>query len=378
MAEEGETKPKPKSADLQPSAAKGKTAVDAVQPRTSTKPRSPVSKRWWWIGGGAAVLIVAVVAGALLLGKNSAPANGNTNTVRGVTTPRPLDGVRSDAVNPNPTPIAVMIENITESRPQSGLNKASVVYEALAEGGITRFVAVFGPFDPIPEIGPVRSARPYYVDFAAEYKAVYGHIGGSPQALDALRSYPGVDLNEFFNNRYFWRDHARAAPHNVYTSSDKLIFARRDKKAPEVASFTPWAFAVREAGPATADAKQKIAIPFSSFNYNVEWNYVADGNRYERSEAGKPHVLKDGSTVSAKNVVVQFVETSLIDTERLAMKTDGTGRAVVYRDGRAIEGAWVKTNGRTQWLDANGNAIPLNPGTTWVEVVPKDRAVTAT
>src|SRR5687768_16361805 len=105
----------------------------------------------------------------------------------------------------------------------------------------------------IPEIGPVRSARPYYVDFAAEYKALYAHVGGSPQALSQLRSYPGIDLDEIGNNRYFWRDKSRRAPHNTYTSSEKLIFARRDKKVPEQGSYKPWAWALAEAGPASPD-----------------------------------------------------------------------------------------------------------------------------
>lgn len=357
----------------------GGPSVDAVVPKSRTpispKRRIPLP----WLLGGAGVLALAAIVGALTLGqKRSVDTNRSPDGTK--TVARSLDGVRSNAENPNPTPVALVVENIVEARPQSGLDGASVVYEALAEGGITRFLAVFGPFGRLPEIGPVRSARPYSVDWAEEYGAVFGHVGGSPQALDLLQSYRGVDLNEFSNNRYFWRDRSRPAPHNVYTSSDKLIFARRDKKAPENASFEPWKFATTETGAARPDLSQTVAIPFSSFNYSVEWKYAATENQYERSQAGSPHLLKDGTRVSAKNVIVQYVKTSLIDAERLNMETIGTGRATVFRDGLAIEATWTKSKrgDHTQFTDASGSPVLLNPGTVWVEVVPSDRTVTVT
>lgn len=369
----------PKSPDPASSGARNVDAIVSKNKPVRVGRHLPKS----WILGGGGVLLVAATLGFLTLGKpgaNTTTSRLQTNTSGQV--PRALDGVLGNADVANPTPIAVMVENITESRPQSGLNEASVVYEALSEGGITRFMAVYGPFTDVPEIGPVRSARPYYVDWAEEYKAVYAHVGGSPQALDLLGSYRGIALNEFFNNRYFWRDHSRAAPHNVYTSSTKMVFARRDRKAPETGDFTPWQFlaplppnfAVQRATPQYIH----IAIPFSSFNYNVTWDYNPATNAYERSQANKPHVLKDGSRVTAMNIIVQYVTTSLIDPLRLSMETIGTGRATVFRDGTAIEGTWSKPKrgDHTQFLTTSGTPIPLEPGRIWVEVVPSDRTVT--
>lgn len=376
MATEERAKPTP---EREPSKNPRAPSVDAVVPKAKSGKPPRRALPLPWILAGVGVLALAGILGALTLGRSPrANTNGSAGTGRSVA--RALDGVVTNAENPNPTPAALVIENIVESRPQSGLNDASVVYEALAEGGITRFLAVFGPFGRIPEIGPVRSARPYFVDWAGEYGALFGYVGGSPQALDQLRSYRGVDLNEFFNNRYFWRDRSRPAPHNVYTSSDKLIFARRDKKVPETASYTPWRFADREAGPARSDLAQTIAIPFSSFNYNVEWKYDPTANRYGRSQAGAPHLLKDGSAVTAKNVIVQYVRTTLIDPLRLEMETVGSGRATVFRDGQAVEATWTKSKSgeHTQFTDTTGSPVPLNPGTTWVEVVPTDRTVTIT
>ncbi len=384
---DSEEQPKVEEAKKGSKAGKnGKTpnsrSVDAVLP-TSGKAAPRTSRPWLpWAIGGACVLLAAAIVGTLLLGggkkanTNSGSANHNTQA----SGTRALDGV-STTGETNPTPIAVMIENIVESRPPSGLDKASVVYEALAEGGITRFLAVFGPFENIPEIGPVRSARPYYVDWAEEYGAVYAHAGGSPQALETLRNDTYlIDFNQFVNGQYFWRDHSRVAPHNLYTSSDKLAFARRDKNVPATASFVPWTFATSEQGPATPATTQSVTIDFSSFNYKVEWRYDAGTNAYARYEAGSPHKVKGGAAITAKNVVVQFVDASLLDAERLTVTTVGSGRVQALRDGRVIEGTWSKPKrgDHTRFLDASGNPIPLTPGTTWVEEVPNGRTVTIT
>ena len=113
--------------------------------------------------------------------------------------------------------LAVMIENSLEARPQSGLTDAGVVFEAVAEGGITRFIALYQESEPLL-IGPVRSVRPYYLDWAAAFDAGIAHVGGSDAALQMVRSGNyGVDLDQFFNDAAYWRSKDRRAPHNVYT-----------------------------------------------------------------------------------------------------------------------------------------------------------------
>ncbi len=293
---------------------------------------------------------------------------------------RLLDGVLVPKKDVNPQPIAVMIENLESVRPQNGLNEASVVYETLAEGGITRFMAIY-PGPPAAErIGPVRSARHYYVDWAEEYKAVYAHAGGSPQALNKLYGNTHVtDVNQIGGDQgFFWRDGDLLAPHNLFTSGALLTFALRDKElSNNKGDFEPWTFSSIEQVGVTAET---ISIEFSTSAYNVQWLYEPTTKTYLRSNGGAPHLdALSLEPVASATVVVQYVATELLesDTGRIDITTVGSGDAVVFRQGIAIEGTWEKDgeNGRTQFLDANGKKIVLNRGTVWIEAVPNDRVI---
>ena len=166
------------------------------------------------------LLLVIAVGGAVWLGasvfsgklndwdpnKNtngSALENENTNEAAVNLVPRRIDGVLVQEDESNLYPTAIIIENLTAARPQSGLDKAQIVYEALAEGGITRFLAIYarGHTAEVPQIGPVRSARPYYIDWVEELGAMFVHIGGSPQALTEINKRDIFDLNQFFNSQ---------------------------------------------------------------------------------------------------------------------------------------------------------------------------------
>jgi hypothetical protein len=121
-------------------------------------------------------------------------------------------------------PLGVIIENHGDARPQSGLNNADLIYETVAEGGITRFLAIFHS-TPASEIGPVRSARDYFAELANEWGVLFAHVGGSDEVLAQLaqKQYKNIDsLNEFFFGKYFRRVKTRAAPHNTYTSHSEL------------------------------------------------------------------------------------------------------------------------------------------------------------
>jgi len=312
----------------------------------------------------------------LLLNENL-NASGAQNLV-----PRRLDGVLVPEDQANPYPVAIMIENLTAARPQSGLDKAQVVFEALAEGGITRFLAVFAREDShtAPEIGPVRSARPYYVDWAEEFDALYVHIGGSPQALRDIPARGIFDLNQFFNSKYFWRDRTRkvASEHTVFTSLEKMVFALRDKKRLDATpTYGTWKFKSDKPLADRPESVKPIVIDFSSFNYKVEYRYDKEKNDYVRYQAEKPHVMKAGDTIRAKNVLVAYTKTSLADSQRLAMETVGSGKALIFLDGTAVDGTWKKesTKDRLKFYDKDGNEVELNSGTTWVEIVPTDRVV---
>lgn len=278
------------------------------------------------------------------------------------------------------SPVGVMIENLPTTRPQSGLGAARLVYETLAEGGVTRFLAVVYPSDLSGKIGPVRSARHYYVDWIEELGLPYAHAGGSPQALQQIARDQVADVNGIGNAwRYFWRDHQRSAPHNLFTDGEHLIQALRElglNARPGVAS---WAFA--DPPPSRPEATATtIEVDFSGQAYTVRYEYDQAGNRYRRFNGGQPHL--DRSTdqqLSATNVVVQFVArpTSLGEKGRIDIQTTGQGRALVFNHGTVTEGIWKKPSvaERTQFFGVDGSPVTFNRGATWIAVVPDDRAV---
>lgn len=352
-----------------------------------TTPPTRANRRWLWIGVAAGV---AILAGAALTGYllTKSPTNENTavtpveNTNREVLFPRAIDGVLVPADKANGNLFAVMIENISESRPPSGLDKASVVYEALAEGGITRFLAIFPVGVDVKEIGPVRSARSYYIDWASEYKPLYVHAGGSPQAIELLRSGKAnvIDFNQFVNGGNFWRDKTKRAPHNLYTNTSFLYLGLKRAAPDAKPTYTPWSFQDEPGIDARPATSKDIVIDFSSFNYRVKYQYDRGTNSYQRYLGDKEHVTRDGAKITTKNIVVLYTKTSLVpnDKLRLAMETVGTGKLVLFRDGQTFTGTWKKTAlaARTQLLGDNGQTLALDRGTTWVEVVPNDRSVT--
>lgn len=303
-----------------------------------------------------------------------------------VTSDRPirrLDGVTVDAGVENKWPIGVMIENLPVVRPQAGLGSAKVVFETLAEGGATRFLALFDGTENLVKLGPVRSARSYYVHWATEYSAAYTHAGGSPQALIELAARKLLDLNGIGNAaKYFWRDKAIAAPHNLFTSTEKLNTAvAASPLATQVPDYDMWAYKDDAPRAERGTLTKPIVIAFSGKAFEAKWEYHADTNTYFRSTAGVPH--RDSLTkniLQAKNVVVEFLPQEKVQAEkgRLSLATTGSGRVLIFRDGHMVEGTWKKQTiwRRTSFVDAAGNPIPLNAGTTWVEVVPGKRAVT--
>lgn len=364
----------------------------AIPPKPNVVKAPQVGKkRWpnwvWWAIGGGVVLIAATILGWTLFGSapaatetNTAPTNTNTNTETLV--PRTLDGVPVASDKANTNIYAVVIENIVEARPQSALDRASVVYETLAEGGITRFLALYPVGESIDKIGPVRSARPYFVSWSEEYKALFVHAGGSPQALDYLRSGRAnvYDFNQFSNGGNFIRDASRKAPHNLYTDTNKL-FAGLRRRAPDAKpNYTSWPFKGETPLDSRPQTVNDLVIDFSSFSYRVKYVYDRVQNRYQRYQADKPHLMLDGAQVYAKDIAVQFTSIGPLagEKQRLDIKTIGSGKLLLFRDGTVTEGTWKKSSAsaRTEWLDASGNALSLNPGPIWIETVATSTKVT--
>ncbi|NCN07340.1 DUF3048 domain-containing protein [Candidatus Falkowbacteria bacterium] len=287
-----------------------------------------------------------------------------------------LDGTIIDQNEESISAVGVMIENHVEARPQSGLSQAKIVYEVLVESDITRFLAIYDLSENLEKIGPIRSARPYFIDIASEYQATYVHSGGSPEALKRLKTDNLViNLDEFFgyNTGYFWRDNKRYAPHNLYTSSDLLFQAMEHYNVFDYSDFRPWQF---KDGTGASDNNSEIKINYSeASSYQVIWKYSVESNQYERWQNNVRHIDADGSIIETDNVIVQFANIKILDeVGRKDIRLTGTNKAIIFHDGQSIIGYYKKINAgsRTIFYDDNDNEIELNRGKIWIEVVPSD------
>lgn len=281
-----------------------------------------------------------------------------------------------------PTVLGVMIDNHPDVRTtQAGLSLARVVYEAFAEGGITRYLAIFNAADQVARVGPVRSARPYYVDWLREYgDSSYWHCGGSPQALTEIKQLGLFDVNQFFNDPEFWRDKQFDAPHNLFTNTDHWsVFLDKKSSAHPAVAWQGWLFESAGAASSSARLSDTVTIHFTK-DYKVTWDYQAAGDTYERSINGSHHLIA-GLPIMASTIVIEEVPTSIIDDEgRKDMDTVGTGSVRVLKHGTMIRGTWKKAvpTDRTRFYDEGGVEIPLAPGQIWVEVVPTGTVVDVT
>ena len=273
-----------------------------------------------------------------------------------------LTGLQVDpSVNERPV-TAIMIENSVDARPQSGLTQAGVVFEAIAEGGITRFVTLWQDTES-DYIGPVRSVRPYYLTWLLGFDAAIAHAGGSTEALSLINQWHVKDLNH--SSAYFWRVNSRAAPHNLYTSIAKLREYEAQKGYGK-AVFTPLARKDKETPSASPTAKT-INLNVSSANFNVHYDYDATTNIYKRSEGGAAHTDdKSGAQISPK-VVVALVVPQGKNGVYYTYQTVGSGQVFIFQDGIVATGTWKKDSNSANlvFTDANGVELKLNPGQTW-------------
>ncbi len=341
-------------------------------------------RRQKFITGLIILLLVGVVVYfAFFRSSNNSGGVASQNIGQAPTTvASPLTGVQvTPALAARPV-TAVMIENSTDARPQSGLDSAGTVFEAVAEGGITRFVALFQEARP-SYIGPVRSVRPYYLDWVAPFQASVAHVGGSPDALRQVRG--GMrDLDEFFNANNYWRINSRFAPHNVYTSFAKLD-ALNKSKGYKTSNFTPWP---RKAeAPSATPTVKTIHLTLSGFDYDVSYTYNQKTNSYYRSEGGAPH-MEVSATGKRTQIHPKVVIAMAVPLKAGALDASGAyysdysiiGRGLVdiFQDGRLTRGTWIKKgiSDQLSFVDANGQSIALDPGQTWVTAVTSGSDIT--
>lgn len=266
--------------------------------------------------------------------------------------------------------IMVSIENASHARPQSGLEYADIVYEFLVEGGITRFLALY--WGEIPDkIGPVRSLRPYLIRTSQDYHALLLHAGASPAGFALLEQKNVFHLDQIYHGSYYWRSSDRKAPHNLYTGGDIVNPYLRNITGQK---YTP-RFIFQSVSLINPDQikANKIRIKYWG-NNRLLYKYDEDRNIYLRyySKYNIPHMTDAAERLKSRNIIVQYVKTEVIDEQgRLKMELEGRNKALVFKDGIVINGYWEKNNDEwARYYDETGNEIELNPGKTWIEIVP--------
>lgn len=296
----------------------------------------------------------------------------------------PLTGVLMDKTLAEKHPLAVIVENHPDARPQSGLGAADIVYEAIVEGGITRFMAVYGSKES-EKVGPARSARTFFVDWAHGYNAFLAHVGGNMDALDKIKAERTPDLDQFAYPSSYWREYSAglATEHTMYTNTIKLREQAAKNGYSTANTFNLWKFKDDPSDKTVLPETQEVAVNFSSAQYNVSFAYDKATNSYKRSMAGKAHNDKlTKEQINPKNVIVMTVNrkpvVTRINEAGYLMTTVGTGKAKILIDGKAIEGTWKKQSAsdRELFYDENGQEVTFNRGTFWICVIPPESTVT--
>ena len=225
----------------------------------------------------------------------------------------------------------------------------------------------------------MRSLRPYYLSWIAPFDAAVSHVGGSYNALNEVR-VPGKykDIDQFFNGSYYWRTTDRLAPHNVYTSFDRLDALNKSKGFTS-SSFT--GFPHKTESPAPTPSATSINITISSATYNVHYDYDKATNSYLRSEGGEPHNDREGGRLKPKVVIAMKVQTTIgiDDGPREMMTANNTkGQAYIFEDGIVEQATWSKGGQKDQlhFLNPQGQDIKINSGQTWITATPTEEDVT--
>ncbi len=376
--------------------------------KKARKPRTTGQKVFLW------VLILVLIFGAAGVGVFVYFAFFRNDAINSVSSvqpdfPEPIyslltgEEISDASLNSSPT-YCVQIPNGNDGgRPQAGLGQAAVVFEAIAERGITRFAAVFQN-PTVGVIGPIRSLRSYYLDWDTPFDCTVVHAGGSDEALADIRRGGQRDLDE--SNVYMWRENGSGrmwnnlftSPANLaqfnetkgYTTSSPKAFPRLTPA--ETSDIIAEHNACVESEDCTIEIVDIINLQFgASPTFNTVYNYDPITNKYFRSYAtGEPHTTYEcpanlpepntktqcGEPVQlAPSVVVAMVVSERVDSDGYheAITTIGTGPATIFQNGQAIEGTWTKSSQSSQivFRDASGNNIQFTPGQVWIAAIPQ-------
>ncbi len=378
--------PENKSTEQKPAPATSGQPGLAVKLKVPEKKKRLSKKTWIIIGVISALVLIAAAAGGYIYYRHHKKkavvvVQKPTEPPKPVLVAAPLTGVLGSAEAAAKPVVAVIEENLyPDARPQSGLSSAGIVYEALAEGGITRYEAFYQ--EPLPpDLGPIRSLRTYFAYWGREYNVPVVHAGGNLDALDLIGPLGMKNLDQFSNGSYFRRITTRYAPHNLYIYGQNLEKLMSDKGYATKPDFTPWPH--KDDAKATTPNASTINVDYSYFDYQVKFTYNPDTNNYTRYLRNVLDTDANGNTpIKPKNIVVMYMPTSYgktrIGEDTVIMQVVGSGKGQVFQDGTETDITWSKASNtaRTTLTNANGQPVSLDRGQTWVCVVPVGKTVT--
>ena len=324
------------------------------------------------------LVILIIIAGVVLAykttqdKKQTEPVSENNNLIVA-----PVEEKKVQIYQGNNRPIAVMIDNHNLAWPQGGLNEAYMVYEIIAEGGETRLMALFKGAN-VEKIGPVRSARHYFLDYAMENDAIYAHFGESPQAKSDMSKFSIHDIDGIAEDgTTFWRVKDKSAPHNAATSTEKLLQSAKNKNYRTTSTKeSVLNYVTDEVNLENGQGAISVTIPHSTLQV-VKYVYDEENKVYERYARNKSQ--KDwtsGKTVTTKNIIITFCDNyTLADKEnkgRQGLKNIGTFDGYYITNGKAIKIKCIKEDRdeQTRYEDLEGNEIKVNDGNTFVQICP--------
>jgi hypothetical protein len=285
----------------------------------------------------------------------------------------------------NSRPLAIMINNAPEARPQSGLNKADVVIEVVDEGGITRMIGVFSS-NSVDVIGPIRSARQYYAELARMFDPIYVFWGTYPEGYKLIQNMDmdvltplgdGTGASSIVANisdgTDAWRDSSRVAPHNAYSSTEKLTAAAEKNGYLIQGGQSPFKFKL-DASDDKKGSTTNVKIDFSTASFASDFKYDKSSNKYLKSTGGNPSMDRESNEqLSFNNIVaiVTDIANSGDSAGHMVVRTTGKGKAFFFFDGNVTEGTWerMSVTDPMQFKDASGNDILLNRGSTYIGLV---------
>jgi len=295
--------------------------------------------------------------------------------------PSPISGIYYPEEATSVRPIAVVLDNHPASRWQAGIQQAEIVYECEVEGPYTRYLAIYLTESP-EHIGPVRSARPYFLEFALEFDAVFVHVGGSDEALIKIRDYNMANISGMTSGE-FWRyyDTGKEAPNNMYTAMDNLREAQSYMNFRQEGNYESWQFH-EDFTPMDECQETVTCLSFAIYynsEYHVSYDYDELLRTYRRFVNGKEHMDElDESAVTVTNIIIQKVNKRVLDSVgRLSLDTLSTGEGYYVTGGEVMEITWEKSSIRekTAYYDETGKALVLNPGKTWVQIVSQNTVI---